>query len=200
MSTRRAETDFPIHDLFAERWSPRSFTDEEIDHGTLGSLLSAAQWAASAFNEQPWRFVLGRRGDEVFEAIFAALMPGNQPWAGKAAALAIVVAKDTYSHHGKPNAHAWYDCGQAVAQLVGEATAQGWSVHQMAGYSAEAAREAFGIPDDFQPVAAIAIGRLGPAEALPAPLDEREAAPRTRRPLAETVFGKQWEQASQLVD
>ncbi len=199
MNQCSADSRFSMSDIFAERWSPLSFTDQEIDTNTLGSMFAAAQWAASAFNEQPWRFVVGRRGDEVFDAIFESLMAGNQPWAGKASALAIVVAKSTYTHHGKPNKHAWYDSGQAVAQLVGEATTRGWSIHQMAGFSADMARASFEIPDDFQPVAAIAIGKRGPAASLPEPLDERENAPRSRRSLNETVFGLQWGRTSDLI-
>ncbi len=199
MTDRRATTEQPIHDLFAERWSPRSFTDEEISESELVALLSSAQWAASAFNEQPWRFIVGRRGDQVFGAIFDTLMAGNQPWAGTASALAIAVAKSTYTHNGNPNRHAWYDTGQAVAQLVGEATARGWSVHQMAGFSADAAREAFAIPEDFEPAAAIAIGRRGEPDALPEPFAERETAPRQRKALQELVFGRSWGEASDLI-
>jgi hypothetical protein len=59
----------------------------------------------------------------------------------------------------------------------------------MAGVSPEAAREAFAIPDGFEAWTAFAIGALGDPEALPEDLRAREQAPRTRRPLAETVFG-----------
>ena len=44
----------------------------------------------------------------------------------------------------------------------------------------------------------IAVGYLGSPDVLPAPLRERELAPRTRRPLAELVFEDRWGVASSL--
>ena len=76
-----ADTDAPILDVLAERWSTRIFDAQTpIDEEALASELEAARWAPSANNTQPWRFVVARRGTGAHAAIVAALMGFNQTW------------------------------------------------------------------------------------------------------------------------
>ena len=56
MTAKKASTDYPIHDLLAERWSPYGFKDRPVAQADLRSLFEAARWAASSYNEQPWNF------------------------------------------------------------------------------------------------------------------------------------------------
>ena len=43
---KKANTQFPIHDLLASRWSPRSFDPEYIlDDQQISTLMEAARWA-----------------------------------------------------------------------------------------------------------------------------------------------------------
>ena len=66
----RAQTSTQINEIIATRRSPRSFNAEaEISNGDLLAILEAARWAPSAFNGQPWRYFVGKRGDEVFTQI-----------------------------------------------------------------------------------------------------------------------------------
>jgi nitroreductase len=66
----KAETSVPVHEIIASRRSPRSFDEAAtISDDDLRGVLEAARWAASAFNGQPWRFFVGKRGDEVFGQI-----------------------------------------------------------------------------------------------------------------------------------
>lgn len=191
-----AAADHDIHPLLRDRWSPRSFSEEALDEETIRTLLEAARWAASCFNEQPWRYLVApRSNDEAFAAMLACLGEKNQIWAKKAGVLMIACARTTFAHNDKPNRHAWHDVGLANAQLTAQATAMGLGVHQMAGFSSEAARETYGIPEGFEPVAAIAIGKLAPADALPDPLKERELAPRSRKAMSEIAFAGSWSEA-----
>jgi nitroreductase len=73
-----------------------------------------------------------------------------------------------------------------------EAAALGLQLHQMAGFDAAAARAAFAIPDGVEPIAAMVLGKPGPAEALSEQLAQRETAPRARKPAAELFFGGAW--------
>ena len=59
----------------------------------MTALLEAARWAPSSRNSQPWRFLVSRRGEDAHGALFAALRPGNQAWAGAASALVLVAAR-----------------------------------------------------------------------------------------------------------
>ena len=77
----RAQTSVEIHDLLAERRSPRSLdANAVISTGDLLGILEAARWAPSANNLQPWRFIAGVRGDENFNALLETLVPFNQSW------------------------------------------------------------------------------------------------------------------------
>ena len=67
---KRADTSVSLHPLIADRWSPRAFDESaSISGEDLTAIFEAARWAPSAFNAQPWKFVLGLRGDENFKLI-----------------------------------------------------------------------------------------------------------------------------------
>jgi nitroreductase len=191
--SRRAVTSAPVHPLLAERWSPRSFdASHEVTDEQLGALLEAARWAASAFNGQPWRFFVGRRGDETFKAIHDALIGFNQNWAGNASVLVVAVAAERGAD-GAELPTAAYETGLAVAQLTVQAHAEGLHAHQMSGFLADRLVASFGIPEGFRPLAVIAVGGLADAALLPdETLRARETAARERRPLAETFFAGSW--------
>ena len=195
-----AETAHPIHELLRHRWSPRAFADAQVMPDQLRTLFEAARWAPSSFNEQPWGFILTTRDDpEPFGRLLATLTERNRSWASRAPVLILSVARLRFARNGKPNRHALHDVGMAVENLVIQATALGLVVHQMAGFDVDKAREAFGIGEGLEPVAAIALGLPGDPESLPDGLRERELEPRARRPLEEFVFGGRWGAASSLV-
>ena len=62
----------------------------------------------------------------------------------------------------------------------------------MAGFDTDKARTTFHIPEDWHPVAAIAIGYPGDPQSLPDKLRERELGPRVRKPLSEFVMSDTW--------
>ncbi len=195
-----AETRYPIHDLLRQRWSPRAFADHAVEPEKLRSLLEAANWAPSCFNEQPWHFLLATRDDWAnFERLLSCLIEGNVAWAKHAPVLLLSVARLNFAQSGKPNRHAFHDVGLAVGNLVIQATALGLAVHQMAGLHAEKARDVFQIPQGYEAVTAMALGYPGTPESLAEKLRQRELAPRTRRSLAEFVFAAQWGRPSPLV-
>jgi len=165
----------------------------------LGSLFEAARWAASAFNEQPWRFIVARREERgAFQDLLECLTEGNRGWAGQAAVIALCLTSRDYAQSGKTNAHARHDLGLATAQLVVQATALGLYAHAMAGILPDKARDRYAVPDDFDVVTGLAIGYLGDPATLPDPLRARELAPRQRRPLEELVFAGTWNQPANL--
>ena len=185
-------TDSPVEDLILRRWSPRAFADKEVSATDLKTIFTAAAWAASSFNEQPWRFVLGRKGDETWTKIFNSLMQMNQLWAKNVPILFATFAKKTFSHNKSPNAVAQHDVGAACANLGLQATAMGLHTHGMAGFDRAARCAAFEVPEDFDPVACWALGYLGDPESLPEHFKKMETQPRQRKPLSEFVFST-WE-------
>jgi len=189
--TKTATTDHPIVAHIAERWSPRAFDERGIEESELRSLFEAARWAASCFNAQPWRFVYAHRGEPAFDTLVDCINERNGAWARNAAVLLVAVAK-TAHEDGSPNSHAEHDLGQAMAMLSVEATARGISMHQMAGFYPDKARELLGVPDGFVPKTAAALGYLGQPDTLSDSLKERELAPRVRKPVSEIAFKGAW--------
>ena len=196
-----AHTTLPIHELLQRRWSPRAFSEKLIDPETLTRLFEAARWSPSWRNDQPWRFIVATRGNETeFQKMFACLKPGNQHWAGKAAALVAVVTKLQYGHHEEPNPTTYYDAGQAIAHLTVEAMNNDLYVHQMGGVDRPKIREIYGIPAEYNPIVVIAIGYLGQIEDLAEDIQQRERRERVRKPLDEIVFSGEWENPADLAD
>ena len=196
-----AETEHAVHELIRRRWSPRAFASRAVEPEKLRSVLEAARWAASCFNEQPWSFIVAAKETEgdAYERLLSCLVEANALWAGRAPVLMISVARLNFKRNDKPNRHAFHDTGQAAAHLALQATALGLAVHQMAGFDVSKAREQFNIPEGFEPVAAIAVGYPGDPEVLPEDLRAKELGPRARRPLEEFVFGETWGQTSSLL-
>jgi nitroreductase len=186
-----------VDDLIRRRWSPRTYADQEIPAAELKKLFEAARWAASSSNEQPWRFLVGRRGDDTYQKIFNALVEFNQSWAKSAPVLVLSVAKNIFTNNGKPNAYGMHDTGAASATLALQATAIGLHTHSMAGFDREQLRASFAIPSDYEIGAVTAIGYLGDPATLPEHLQKMEVSPRQRKPVEEFVFSA-WEKPAQF--
>ena len=198
-AAKLAETLPSVHPLIRSRWSPRSFSSREVSSEDLRTLLEAARWAASSFNEQPCRFLVATKADPAaFEKLLSLLSEGNQQWVRTAPVLMITAAKKTFTHSGAPNRFGMHDAGQALATLMLQAIALGLHAHAMAGFDAARARQELNILDDYDVGAAVAIGYLGPPDQLPERFRKGEESPRHRKPLEETVFGAGWGQPARL--
>lgn len=189
MTASTSDKTFPIHDALAGRRSPRAYSQSaELTPEQVGPLFEAARWAASSSNSQPWSFVVGFRGDEIFSTILGTLASGNAVWAEHASALVANIAR-THTDEGKVLSHAWYDLGQAVAHLSIQATVEGILVHQMGGFDSEALGTALGLDDHHRVVTVMTLGLQGDVADLPENLQEREKSPRVRKPLGDIVSG-----------
>ena len=184
--------------IFQERWSPRSFASRDVTPADLAKVFEAARWAASSYNEQPWRFLVGIRGSEAYRKIFESLISFNQAWATTAPVLILGTAKTRFSHNDAPNRVALYDLGAAASYLTLQAAALGIASHQMGGFDPDAARKAFEIPEVYEIGAVIALGYQGEPASLPNEhFVAQEVAPRTRKSLTEFVFSA-WETPADL--
>ncbi|KJH71320.1 nitroreductase family protein [Aliterella atlantica] len=195
-----ADSQHPINDLIQQRWSPLAFADKTVEPKKLSSVLEAARWAASSYNEQPWSFIIATKDNPTeFERLLSCLAQGNQEWAKNAPVLMISVAKLYFERNGVENRHAFHDVGAAVANLSMQATTYGLFVHQMAGFDVPLTKQTYNIPEGYEPVAAIALGYLGDANTLSERWQQRELAPRTRKPLENFVFSGSWNQTSAAI-
>ena len=169
------------------RWSPRAYADKPVSDADLKKIFEAVRWSASSANEQPWRYIVGRKGNETYDKIFSSLFEGNQAWAGRAPVLMIGLA-NTINSKGSTNGAAVYDLGQSAAMLVLQAADLGLAAHQMGGYDRDKARKLFDIPAEYHLGAAIALGYQGDPSLLNERQQEQETTPRKRKELGEFVF------------
>lgn len=193
LSPARLNEQSTIHDLLANRRSPRAFSEQPIEPWKIASLFEAARWSPSSANEQPWHFVATTPKDETpYKVLLESLSEGNRRWAAKAPLLVLGVARSMYGNSGRPYRHAWYDLGQSVAHLTVQATDLGLVVHQMGGFDPDKFKQHFPIPEGYEPVVVFTVGYPGRADELPEDLRKREQSPRTRKPLESFVFTDQW--------
>lgn len=179
--------EYPVNEIFLNRWSPRAMSGEEIGENELMSLFEAAKWAPSSFNNQSWRFLYANRNGPDWGLFFDLLSEQNKTWAKNAAALIVIISKQTFDHNGKPSRTHTFDTGAAWENLALQGSINGFVVHGMQGFDYDKAKELLKIPDDFSVEAMAAVGRPGKKEGLPQALQEREC-PSDRKKLSEIVF------------
>ena len=187
-----ASNEYPILEQLRERWSPRAFSNRPVPMESTKSLLESARWAASCFNEQPWRFIIASVTQPVsFKIALSCLNEWNRDWAASAPLIVFVFSKEFFEN-GKKNFHAPYDTGQAMANMTIQATTLGLSVHQMAGILTDKICTSYKVPAGYIPICAAAIGYQGDIGALNDDLRRKEVAPRTRKPLSDLVYADMW--------
>jgi nitroreductase len=184
-----AKPDHPVLPVIAQRWSPYVFDPRAVEREKLLSCLEAARWAPSSYNELPWTFILAERTDDTaFAKALDCLVPGNQAWAKNAGVLLLTVVSRLFTKNGKPNRACEHDIGLAAGNLVLQATALGLATHQMIGIEPDKVRAAYNVPENYEPLTAIAIGYAASVQpGTTDPLAKRDLTPRTRKPLSEIV-------------
>ncbi len=200
-AVRRARTEFPIAEPLRDRWSSRAVRPDKLPDAVIGSLFEAARWSPSAGNGQPWSFIVAdqARDPEGFAAALQLLNESNQTWAKQAALLVFPVTR-CIRENGKEHFHAQYDLGLGVMGLVVQAETMGLNVRQMAGFDRDATRQRYGIPKEYEPVSAMAIGYPGEIDDLPEEMQAQFRAPRERKPLESFVFTGQFGQTYPVIN
>lgn len=181
------KTNYEIHPLILNRWSPRAMSGEEITNEELMQLFEAARWAPSSYNGQHWRFIYAKRNTEHWDTLFHLMGEFNQSWTKNAAVLVVVISRKTFEFNNKPAVTHSFDTGAAWENLALQATSMGLVAHGMEGFDYAKAKQVLGVPDDYQVEAMIAIGKRGKKEDLPKELQEKEM-PSNRKPLHEILM------------
>ena len=188
MSTAVARApEAPIDPIFVDRWSRKSLSTRPIPADHVRSLFEAARWAPSASNAQPWLFVFNDDA-QTLERARPLLNPNNRAWAHRAPLLIFVFARKIHPETGKPLRTGAFDTGAAWLALALQAHKLGLSTRAMGGIDHEATYQAFGVPrDQYESMAAIAVGYPGAREDLPPELAARES-PNARRSTSTFAF------------
>lgn len=165
-----------IAPVLRNRWSPRGFDPAHtLSVDEVNLLLEAARWAPSARNLQPWRFIVGLRGDDNRVRI-DRWVAGHSDWALDASALVVNIHKITAEW---PMDVGLYDLGDAVAHMSIQAETLGLHVRQFLSYDRDGLAREFGIGEPWMAVTITAIGR--PAAGL-------EPAGRERVGVSELIW------------
>ncbi|MEE8388521.1 MAG: nitroreductase family protein [Acidiferrobacterales bacterium] len=196
MIEKLADTQHPIHEVLARRWSGRAFETTPLTREQIVTLMEAARWAPSCFNDQPWCYLVWDKSSDPgsWQKAFACLGEGNQSWVIDAPLLLAACADSEFTKKpGKPNRWGQHDTGAASTCLCIQASAMGLMAHQMGGFDSEKLRAAFNIPQRYTPMAMITVGHpVASAEQLDQDRKARELAPRERYPLDEKFFEATW--------
>ena len=140
-----------------ERRAYRSLAAAEVTDDLIRDLARAAQLAPSCSNNQPEKFVFVNEADRLKE-MQAALSSGNE-WALAASMIIAVFSRKEDDCIIKEREYHQFDCGLACAFLILRATELGLVAHPIAGFSPKKIRAILGIPEDYQVITLIIVGR-----------------------------------------
>lgn len=179
-------TEYPIDDVFLNRFSPRAMSGEKISKEELMTIFEAARWAPSSMNAQPWRFIFARKDTPEFEKFFNFILEKNKIWAKNASTLIVLISKNNLEDGSLSISHS-FDAGSAWENLAIQATNMGLVSHAMGGFDKKLTKESLEISDEYTIEIMIAVGKPGKIEDLPEALRVREK-PSQRKNLEEIVF------------
>ncbi len=183
-------SEYDIDEMFLNRWSPRSFSEKEVPRDIVLTLFEAAHWAPSAFNFQPWRFIIAQTAEER-KTFHSFISESNLNWCKQVPVLSLILSKTVTDKGNSFRTHS-FDTGTAWGFLALQANKKGLITHPMTGFDFDKAREVLKIPEEYHIEALVAIGYQDEKEKLSDLLQEREQ-PNNRRPLENFIFNGKFE-------
>ena len=181
------EAEYPVDDIFINRWSPRAMSGDPVSKDELMSLFEAARWAPSSFNNQSWRFLYSLKDSESWDTYFNLLLEGNKTWVKNAGALVVILSKTTFDYNGKPAKTHAFDSGAAWQNFALQGSINGLVNHGMQGFDYERAKSELQIPGEYEIQAMAAIGKPGDPDDLPEALREKDI-PSGRKNVSEIAL------------
>jgi nitroreductase len=175
-----------VSQLLKSRYSGYDYDSSKlVSRDMLKTVLEAGRLAPSSYNEQPWHFLVCNRATDpvAYQKALNTLVEDNRTWAKNAPVLVLCVADTKSAHDDQGNGWAQYDTGAAAFAMMAQATSLGLMTHQMGGFDSDKARKAFSIPDQFEPMAVMAIGYATAVQNSPE---------KKRKPLQENFFEGAW--------
>jgi nitroreductase len=199
-SLHMVDTRMEFEDVVRRRRMVRNFDDRPLAAGTVERLLANAQRAPSAgFTQGTELLVLN--GPEETARYWDVSLPADRrasfPWPGLLRAPVLIVTfgseqayRDRYAEPDKGRADWpapwWYvDAAFAAMLILLTAVDAGLGAAFFGVFRPEAVRAAFGVPDRFVPVGALAVGHPLPDEPSP-------SSRRGRRPAQEIIHRGRW--------
>lgn len=194
-----------FQEVLRRRRMVRAFADQPLPPGTLDRILDNALHAPSAGFSQGWAF-LAFEGTEETARFWSTMLPAEErarfPWPGLLKAPAIIVPLshkqaylDRYAEPDKgwtdrdearwPSPYWDIDTGFASMLMLLTAVDLGLGALFFGVFRVNELRAAFGVPDEYHPIGAIALG-------YPAPDRPSASLKRGRREQGEVVHRGRW--------
>ena len=167
-----------VKQAIIKRRAYRSLEPVEITEELIYDLAECAQLSASCFNNQPWRYAFVY-DPKVLMEMHAALSPGNE-WTREASMIIAVFSKKEDDCVIRDREYYLFDVGMATGCLILRATELGLVAHPIAGYSPNKTREILGIPDEYNVIALVIVGKH--SEKISPILSDKQAEAEKRRP------------------
>ncbi len=174
-----------VIDTIHTRKSHRKLVKSEINDTLIEQLAEAAQLAPSCYNNQPWRYVFVK--DEAkLEEMKEAYSKGNE-WLHDASMVVVVFSRKDDDCVIHDREYYLFDTGLSTGFLMLRATELGYVAHAIAGYSPQKVRKVLDIPDEYNVITLIGIGKKMDLSHDPeAQKEENARAP--RKDFEEFVF------------
>lgn len=167
-----------ITDGIHTRRAYRSLEPVEITRELVDDLAVHAGLSASCFNNQPWRFVFVYEG-EMLKKMWGALSKGNK-WVELASMIIAVFSRPEDDCRIRDREYHQFDVGMATATFILRATELGLVAHPIAGFSPKKVRKILGIPDGYQVITLVNVGKK--ADSIHPYLSEDQARAEKERP------------------
>ncbi|NQT25436.1 nitroreductase family protein [candidate division KSB1 bacterium] len=183
-----------IDPLIRKRHSARAIDpDRPVPDETLETLIEAARWAPSCFNNQPWRIVVSK--DKSLPKVKECLSRGNG-WAQDAPVIFTFASKPELGCQKTGRDYFPLDLGLAIENILLQGISMGLVMHPIAGFDEILLKESLRIPDEYRVHALVIVGHPLPAERMESSQREKEAQPSERKSAEEIVSWEGWPQLS----
>ena len=174
-----------------QRRAKRALSEKKIPKDILDRIMTAATFAPSCSNNQPWRFLVVTE-EQSLNRIRQALSSGNY-WAKKAPVIVALATKlDLDARLSDRRDYALLDSGLALENLLLQAFKEGLYAHAMAGFDPFVVKEEFRIPDEFTVITLVAVGYPGEISHLNEKHQELERSQRIRKPESDVICYNTW--------
>jgi len=151
-----------VKEAIGKRRAYRNLEPAELDEETVEELARAAQLAPSCFNNQPWNYVFIYEKEQL-ERMHDALSSGNA-WAKKASLIIAVFSKQDDDCVVADRTYNLFDTGLGTSSMILRATEMGLVAHPIAGFSQKKTRNILGIPEEYQVIALVIVGKFAGLE------------------------------------
>jgi len=146
-----------VIDAIEKRRAYRSLDPVPISDELIRDLARSASLAPSCFNYQPWRFVF-IRDPAVLGELHGALSKTNR-WIERASMIVAVFSREDEDCSVRGRIYHQFDTGMAVGFLMLRATELGLVAHPIAGYSEKKVKGILGIPEEYQVITLVNVGK-----------------------------------------